>query len=401
MTQDNERKQRIQAALREAELDAVIGTLPSDVLLLSGYWPVTGTAIAVATREGVGVLAPEDEHDLAEGCRADSVHLFRPGSLAQVETLAEAARGPLAGLCAALGLHCGRVGYRRGPSTEASTYAAMHLYGAAVLDLLGEVLPDAAPSPADALLTRLRAVKTPTEIAHIRRSCLIAQAAYREGVRHLRTGLRETAAAESFRVPLSTGGVGFEHVRRADGFVYCMAGPDSVQASGAYARSRARDIRPGVLALVHCNSYADGFWTDITRTFHLGPPDDRTRERYAAVLDARRAALEAIAHGVRAADVDRAARGVLEARGLGPAFKHATGHGVGFAAFDPNAVPRVHPASPDVLETGMVFNVEPAVYLDGWGGLRHCDMAAVTETGVELLTPFQADLGELVRDVSN
>jgi Xaa-Pro aminopeptidase len=62
---------------------------------------------------------------------------------------------------------------------------------------------------------------------------------------------------------------------------------------------------------------------------------------------------------------------------------------VGFAAIDPRALPRVAHDSPDRLECGMVFNVEPALYFEGFGGLRHCNMVAVTETGAELLTPFQ------------
>jgi Xaa-Pro aminopeptidase len=94
--------------------------------------------------------------------------------------------------------------------------------------------------------------------------------------------------------------------------------------------------------------------------------------------------------------VDAAARNVLRSRGLSEAFKHATGHGVGFAAISHKARPRLHPCSDAVLEPGMVFNVEPAVYLDGYGGLRHCDVVLVTENGHALLTPFQCDPTALV-----
>ena len=86
--------------------------------------------------------------------------------------------------------------------------------------------------------------------------------------------------------------------------------------------------------------------------------------------------------------MDKAARDVLNVRGYGAAFKHATGHGVGFAAVDHNALPRIHPLSDEILEPGMVFNIEPAVYVPGMGGMRHCNMVAVTEDGVELLTGF-------------
>jgi Xaa-Pro aminopeptidase len=117
---------------------------------------------------------------------------------------------------------------------------------------------------------------------------------------------------------------------------------------------------------------------------------------YEAVFAARDAALAAIAPGARAADVDAAARGVIASRGFGALFKHSTGHGVGFSAIDASAQPRLHPASPDVLLEGMVCNVEPAIYINGFGGLRHCDVVAVTDSGCEVLTPFQAELAELV-----
>jgi Xaa-Pro aminopeptidase/Xaa-Pro dipeptidase len=116
---------------------------------------------------------------------------------------------------------------------------------------------------------------------------------------------------------------------------------------------------------------------------------------YAAVAEARQAALAAIRPGVKAADVDKAARSVLQARGFGDAFKHSTGHGVGFSAINANARPRLHPKSDDVLQTGMIFNVEPAVYFDGYGGLRHCDVVALTDRGPEVLTPFQGDMQQL------
>jgi Xaa-Pro aminopeptidase len=69
---------------------------------------------------------------------------------------------------------------------------------------------------------------------------------------------------------------------------------------------------------------------------------------------------------------------------------------VGFAAINHDALPRIHPLSDDILEIGMVFNIEPAVYVPEIGGIRHCDMVAVTENGAELLTPFQSEGNQLV-----
>jgi Xaa-Pro aminopeptidase len=220
------------------------------------------------------------------------------------------------------------------------------------------------------------------------------------GALHLRGGLTETAVAALFGAPLGETAPEL-HSERAGGFTFCMSGVNAAQAYAAYQRSRSSVLQPGTLALVHCNSYVDGYWTDITRTFFLGAPDERARAMYATVFDARRAAFEAVRPGVRAAEVDSAAREVIKAHGFGAQFKHATGHGVGFAAIDHNAPPRLHPKSDDVLETGMVFNIEPGIYLEDFGGLRHCDMVAVTADGAELLTPFQTALDELIITTAN
>jgi Xaa-Pro aminopeptidase len=106
------------------------------------------------------------------------------------------------------------------------------------------------------------------------------------------------------------------------------------------------------------------------------------------MMQAREAALRVIRPGASGREVDAAARSVMEAHGMGKAFKHAAGHGVGFAAANPNGRPRIHPLSDDVLEVGMTFNLEPAAYFDGYGGMRHCDVVAVTADGVEVLTDF-------------
>src|SRR6185312_11657713 len=102
---------------------------------------------------------------------------------------------------------------------------------------------------------------------------------------------------------------------RADGFAFCMSGPNAAEAYKAYQLSSDRAPRPGDLVLAHCNSHVDGYWTDITRTYCLGRPDDRQRQMYEAVFAARRAALDAIRPAARACDVDHAARQVIERHG--------------------------------------------------------------------------------------
>lgn len=394
---ENERIRRIRQALEREDMDALLCTLPAYVLLTSGYWPVIGTSFSLVTREGrCAVLAPQDEEELAKSGWADEVRTYSPASLERLQSVAEAAREPLHDLIQSLGVHCSRIGYERGAASEPASYAGMHLFGGQILEILRFAAPSAPLAPADNLLAALAAVKTADEVEKIRRACRIVASAFEVGRQEVAIGRSEAAVAAAFRAPLSIVGIGRDGVRRADGFAWCMSGSNSAEAGGAYARSRARNLERGDLVLVHCNSYADGYWTDVTRTYVAGEPESRQQRMYEAVFAAHEAALRAICPGVRASDVDRAAREVIHRHGFSDKeFKHSTGHGVGFAAISANARPRLHPKSEEILEEGMVFNVEPAIYIEGYGGIRHCDMVAVTAAGAELLTDFQSTAAEL------
>ena len=392
---DEERRQHIADALKEQQFDAVVCTLPSRVLLLSGYFPVVGTSFAIATREAqVLVIAPEDEHELAEQACVDEVIPYTPGRVDRLQTAGQAAVQPLKAAGQRLGLEYARIGLELGAASEPASYSAMNLFGGEVATILEQAIPHARLQPADGMLSKLAALKTPREVEHIRLSCRLAAAAFERGSRQFQAGISEFEAANLVRDGFSELSLEFG-VERAEGFAWCMSGPNSAKAAAAYARSRSRQLSTGDLVLVHANSQASGYWTDITRTYGLDEATERQKELYAAVFAARAAALASIRPGVAARDVDEAARATLAHYGYAKEFKHSTGHGVGFTAISANALPRIHPASDDVLREGMVFNVEPAVYFDGYGGIRHCDMVAVTATGVEVLTPFQAGQEQL------
>jgi len=392
---DAERINRIREALERSNMDALVCALPTNVLLVSGYWPVIGTSIAVITRNGlVHLLAPEDEAELAHESWADVVETFSVGSLAEMKTAIDVFRTPLTKIVKDIGRHGPIVvGCETGPVAEPAPYVGMHLFGTAIHDLLTDVLSVDAIRSADNLLAQLRSVLSPSEQAWVRHACDIAAGAFLQRGESLRPSLKETDVATLFRASLISHGA--DNKARTGGDVFCMSGPNSAEAYAAYQRSRARELQCGDLVLVHCNSYLNGYWTDITRTFCLRPIDERKRHMYEAILAAREAALAAIHPGVRAADVDHSARAVLSDYGFAKEFKHGLGHGAGFAAINHNAVPRLHPASNDVLEPGMIFNIEPAVYFDGYGGIRHCDMVLLTDHGPEVLTPFQSTLESL------
>ncbi len=396
-----ERSERLKDGISEMGLDGLVCALPKNVLMLSGYWPVVGTSVAIALSDGtVRLIVPEDEKELARTGWAKHIETFKPGSLDSLTTASEAVIEPLRQLEAQFASGA-RIGIEHGENSEPSSYAAMHLYGGSLSQALKRALPKTTPVIADGMLGNLRAIKTEAELGRLRTACALTKVAFGEAAKHVLTGLTELAVAERYRAQFKANQAGFSGVQRAEAFFFAMSGVNSAKAHAAYARSRPKQVQHGDLLLVHCNTCADGYWTDITRTYSVGRPDDRRNKMYAAIFAAREAAFKAIAPGRKAAGVDHAARKVLEDSGFGKEFKHSTGHGVGFGAISPNALPRIHPKSPDILEPGMVFNVEPGVYIDGFGGIRHCDMVAVTDSGYELLTDFQSAVEDLFLSVTS
>jgi Xaa-Pro aminopeptidase len=173
---------------------------------------------------------------------------------------------------------------------------------------------------------------------------------------------------------------------------------DTIVASGPHAalphhRANDRRIEAGDMVVLDFGGFLDGYCSDLTRTVVVGPPGPDATRVYEAVRDAQAAAIAVVKPGISASDVDGAARAVLEQRGLGQAFGHGTGHGLGL---DVHEEPRVGKARPDVpaaiLEPGMVFTIEPGAYLPGWGGVRIEDDVMVTKDGCELLTSVTRDL---------
>ena len=394
---DTERSSRIRHSLGAAGLGAVVCSLPSNVLLLTGYWPVVGESIAIFVRDGpIILLVPEDELELAEQSFADSVETFVPETLHTMTAVCEAVKLRLADIFRKLKLQAGSIGVDSGACSEAASYVAVHLYGNELSNMLRDLLPNSTLTPVEEWIQELKAIKTTFEVARIREACAIARAAYERAAPQLHAGMTEPEAAELLRAPLSNASVPGLPIQRRSGFAFCMSGPNSAKGSAAYARTRSRTLQPTDLVMMHCNSYVDGFWTDITRTYTLEPPDEQQRRMYDAVHAARTAALSAIKPNVRAQDVDSASRKVVRDFGLGACLRHGTGHGVGFSPMSAYSVPRLHAESRDVLQEGMVFNVEPAVYIEGYGGVRHCDMVLVTPSGYELMTAFQSDLQSFV-----
>jgi len=213
--------------------------------------------------------------------------------------------------------------------------------------------------------------------------------------------LREAAARLGQVVPVALSAVQAGRTERSIAAViesairdagYERAAFDTIVASGPHSamphyRAGTRALAPGDLVVLDFGGVLDGYCCDLTRTVAIGPPSREARRVYQAVHDAHAAAVAAVKPGIDASAVDAAARDLLRDRGLGDAFGHGTGHGLGL---DVHEEPRIGKPRADVppvtLAPGMVFTIEPGAYLPGFGGVRIEDDVLVTDTGCELLT---------------
>jgi Xaa-Pro aminopeptidase len=387
MAVDEQRCAANVAALKRSSLHALICSSSTSVLLLTGYWPVMGGSVAVATTDGrVFVIIPEDERELAQAVGSAQIITYTPETLGRLEPPIHALSATLGSLLRSLSLS-NNVGTEFRLGMQPASYLSSHVFHTSLIDQLESFRLSARFVSADTILDTLKATKTSKELSLIRRSAEVASHGFAIAAKCVKPGLRESEVAAEIqsafdRSPRAEG------LERSYGAFYCMSGPNSAKASAAYARTRQRTLCDGDLVMIHANTCADGYWTDITRTYIVGAPDTRQRDMQDAIAEARSAAIDAVRPGVKASRVDQVARDVMTAHGFGAAFRHSTGHGVGFAAADANAHPRIHPRSPDVLEEGMTFNIEPAAYFDEYGGMRHCDMVAVTATGASVITDF-------------
>jgi Xaa-Pro aminopeptidase len=226
-----------------------------------------------------------------------------------------------------------------------------------------------------ALLAASRAVKTPAEVAAVEQACALATAAFRDVVLDggagglLRSTERAVASAlESRMLALGAEAVAFPTIVAAG-------------ANGArpHHQPTSHRIDRGELVTVDFGAVVDGYASDCTRTVLVGEEVATWQaEVYEAVKLAQQAGVAAAVPGVAAAAVDAAARQTLDALGLGGAFTHGTGHGVGLQVHE---APMVTGASDDRIVTGSVITVEPGVYLPGLGGVRIEDTLAVDDGG--------------------
>jgi Xaa-Pro aminopeptidase len=236
---------------------------------------------------------------------------------------------------------------------------------------------ESAPKPVflEGLVESLRAIKDAEEIELIARAADISDRAFGHIEQNMKAGMSEKEVAwevERFMREHGSQAVPFD--------IIVAAGPN---AALPHARPSERVIQEGEPVLMDFGARVNGYASDLTRTICLGEPDDNFKKVYDVVLGAQLAAIELLKEDMTGEQADNLARTVIAEAGYAEAFGHALGHGVGLAAHE---APRLGPGSGEKLVSGMVFTIEPGVYLPGWGGVRTEDLVVLENGNLRVLS---------------
>ena len=229
--------------------------------------------------------------------------------------------------------------------------------------------------PLSGLVEEMREVKEPQEVEILRRSAQLMGDVLAQVIEELRAGKVEKDIAwriETLIREQDTDGVAFLPI--------VASGPNSVLP---HAIPTDRIVGQDEAIVLDVGARVDGYCSDMTRTIFLGKPPSYFKEIYHVVRDAQISALESIRPGMKSTEADSIARGCIKKAGFGDFFGHSLGHGVGLA---PHERPAVGPLKPEILREGMVFTIEPGIYIPGKGGVRLEEMVILEKDGARVLT---------------
>ena len=223
---------------------------------------------------------------------------------------------------------------------------------------------------------KLREVKTPAEVAAIRKACGITSDAFRAILEKIRPGMTE----KELQIELD-----FTMLRLgAEGNAFSTIIASGENGSLPHAIPGSRVLQKGDMITMDFGAKVDGYCSDMTRTVALGKPSEEMKRVYDTVLEAQMTCVDALAAGKNCFEIDKLARDLIDSRGYAGRFGHGLGHAVGI---DIHEEPRLSPRCREDLRAGVVMTVEPGIYLPGVGGVRIEDTCLVREgDGVPLTT---------------
>jgi Xaa-Pro aminopeptidase len=349
-----ERISRVKRILRDDNVDGILITNLENVHYLSGF---TGSDAALVMTETKGYFLTDSRYTTQAGEEVSGFEVIEYKK--KIEGLST--------LMKDLGLK--GIGFE----SHDLTYQAHKELAEKVSD--GELIP------IDERVRNMRAAKDDEEVGRIKRAIDIASKSLRENVWRIMPGTQEREIALELEFSMRRNG--------ADNIAF-----DTIVASGGrsalpHGKPSEKRVNKGDFVIIDFGARYQGYYSDETCTFFCGRPNRRQKEVYQIVKEAHDKAIGSIRPGMKAMEVDAIARNWIKDAGYGDYFGHGTGHGVGLAVHEN---PVIGPESEVVVREGMVFTIEPGIYVPGWGGVRIEDMILVTGNGCEVLTGLSKEI---------
>jgi Xaa-Pro aminopeptidase len=358
------RREKLKATLKSSELDAFVVSAASNVRYLTGFTGDSSVLLVGLKRDLI----------ISDGRFATQLEQECPGMEVLIRLPGQDMNPAIAHALELMGFT--RVGL------EATTVSM------ADYEALKEMAERVSFAGVKGWVEALRQVKDEDEIAEIREAVRCAERAFAM----FRAGLRPSET-EKDAADLMEG-----YLRRcgATGASFPPIVAVGVRSALPHARpTETTRIGEDDFVLVDWGATGRPYKSDLTRVLVTGKVTSKFEATYRIVLSALERGVAAIRPGVKAHDVDAEARSVIEEAGFGRFFDHGLGHGLGI---DIHEAPRIRKQSSALLEPGMVFTVEPGIYLPGWGGIRIEDDVLVTPDGCEVLSSLARSLDSVRLD---
>jgi len=340
------RIEKVRAKLTDSKNDALIVTNPSNVSYLSGFW---GTDSWLIVTKDSNTLITDSRYTLQakKQCRLCRIYERK---LKMPETLAEIFK----------------------KERKIKTAAVEATVSLAVYNSLESKLPLKLRSVQN-VVESIRQIKDACEVEKIRQAAAVAGTSLKKVLPQIKAGMTEkhVAALLDFEMKKAGAEPSFE--------TNVSFGANSAMA---HHRPSMQKLKKVDTILIDWGAKLDGYCSDITRCFAVGKVNKFYAKVYKAVLDAQTAAINTLKAGIKAADADTLAKGIIKQENL-PPYGHGLGHGLGI---DIHEAPAVSESSTANLQSGNVITVEPGVYLDNKFGIRIEDDVVITEHGCEVLT---------------
>ena len=378
------RREAVRAGMERTGLDALVVFYPARIAYLTGFHHLpTERPVAFALGPGgrcaLVVPAVEKEHaERVSGIDQVEVYFEYPGDQHPMHRVARVLRS--------LGAQPRRIGADHDGVVPRWGYRGPRL----------SEVTGARPTDVEPLIEALRRVKSPAELACIQLSCDWAGRAHRRMQAGIRAGVTEMecyepAAFATLRDMIREMPGWRPRGYDGSGLVAMFVGGQATAMPHGFVRGHG--IQPGDVLVSGAAADVDGYRSELERTMVVREPRPGVDAAFSAMLALQDRAIETIGPGVPAAAIELEVADLARELGHDKHLRHHVGHSIGLEAHE---APFLDRGEEGVLEPGMVFTVEPGIYLPHIGGFRHSDTVCVTEDGCRVMTDYPRTLAELV-----